>query len=390
MGLCSTADFLIGCIIFVALAFYVFGKRSFISSDNKWLYPLGMALNCKIIVVALMSIIIVYKVLPILLPILFDDITDNYSKWQKPLIIFAFFCIVIYFARRFIKVFKFDSRYQKDACNHIFQTFILAGFGMAILFVIIHFDVNQENFLPFGFFATLLGLLFQDSIKGVVAYYHLRSNGLLHIGDWIEVPSHKIDGFILDISLVTVTVRNWDNTISNIAVALLQSGAFKNNQEMLDGKTSGRRMYRTFIIDSRSICSLTLYQANEIRKKIALQGEDTIVFDHVAFEGSQVLNIHLYRMYLRHWLMNDPDVTRLPRLLVRLMEPVVEGIPLQIYTYILKTSIAPYELVQSRIMEHVMLSMEWFGLRLYQQPSSYDISRLNFEFDNDVYDEKNS
>ncbi len=230
--------------------------------------------------------------------------------------------------------------------------------------------------MAYGLCATILSLIFQDAIKGVVAYFHLRSNGLMHIGDWIQVPEKNIDGKIEDVSLSTVSVRNWDNTISSISLAILQAGAFKNNQEMIDKKTSGRRMYRSFTIDTRSIRPLSTEEISALEKLLESYGEDTISLRMSNIKSMHQLNIYLFRMYLRHWLMNHDDISRHPRLIVRLMEPTSEGIPIQVYTYITSTSVMPFELIQSEITEHILLSMEWFGLRLYQKPSGQDIESI--------------
>ncbi len=346
-------------------------RKTLVSSEGRFKHAMGMATTNWIPAVLGFECILICVVLPYLLN--FENVPD----WVYLFGFLSFLLLVSYLSRMFIGVFKFENRYTKDAYNHGALTAQLACIGIFIVYIIICFDIKEQTFLPFGVFAAVMGWIFQDAIKGIVAYYHLRSNGLLHIGDWIEVPTHHIDGIIIDISLVTVTVRNWDNTVSNVAISTLQTGAFKNNQEMLDRKTSGRRMYRSFLIDARSIRSMSRKDTENLKSKLEALGEDTIIFDHIDSEVSgKMLNIYLFRMYIRHWLMNHKEVTRYPRLVVRLLEQTSEGLPLQLYTYLLPTSVAPYELVQSRIMEHVILSMEWFGLTLYQRPSGEDVCRI--------------
>lgn len=288
--------------------------------------------------------------------------------------------VVPYFAHKIKKTIKFDKNYQKDALNHRTQSAVLISVLIYVvaLIMLIHSAFGGANIFWFGLFGTLLGWIFQDAIKGVVAYYYFRINGLLHIGDWIEVQSQHIDGIITDFSLLTVTVENWDNTQSTVPIAALQTGSFKNNQEMLSGNKSGRRMYRSFIIDTRSIRTISKGEIDGLIDKLAKRGEDTFALKQIDFsnEEVEVLNIYAFRTYLYHWLMINDEVTRSPRLLVRLMEPIPEGIPLQIYVYILATTVAPYEQVQSRIMEHTLLAMQWFGLRMYQKPSGDDISKM--------------
>ena len=101
-------------------------------------------------------------------------------------------------------------------------------------------------------FGAVLGWIFQDTIKSVAAFFYLRANGLLQIGDLIAVPAKGIEGFVRTISLTTVTIENWDTTTSAFPTFILHADHFKNSQRMLEGKTLGRLMKKTFIIDSGS------------------------------------------------------------------------------------------------------------------------------------------
>lgn len=354
----------LGFIVLIA-GIIVFFRKRWVSSEVDWWHALGISLKWKdflILIILLLGVSIMQRC----------RIGGNL---YYPCIVFSYLVYMLWIFRRFVKALNLDNR-RKDTFNHRLQTAILLCGLAFLIYIILYFRIDEKNFLPFGLCATLLGLVFNDSIKGIVAYYHLRNNHLLHIGDWIEVHNQQIDGVIVDISLVTVTVRNWDNTLSNVSICSLQNGAFKNNQDVLAGKTSGRRMFRSFVIDIRSVKSLNDKDIENMKRKMKNFGEDDIIFTHFERGTYSSLNIHLFRMYLRHWLMNNPEITRYPRLVVRLLEPTSEGIPLQVYTYILKTSVMPYELVQSSVVEHILLSMEWFGLRLYQKPSGVDLACL--------------
>lgn len=351
-------------VVFMIITIACIRKR-LISSEKDFLHALGLSLEWADLILFAIFLVGIYVA----------QKNGVGGKMYYPTIVFSYLLYVLWMFRRFVKALKMDNR-RKDTCNHMLQTtMLLCGF-VFLIYIIFYFNINENNFLPFGLCATILGLIFNDSIKGIVAYYHLRNNHLLHIGDWIEVHNQHIDGVIVDISLVTVTVRNWDNTLSNVSIISLQNGSFKNNQDVLAGKTSGRRMFRSFVIDTRSIKSLNCEEIEIIKQKMKSFGEDDVVFAHFEQGTYTSLNIHLFRMYLRHWLMNNPEITRYPRMVVRLLEPTSEGLPLQVYTYILKTSVMPYELVQSSVVEHILLSMEWFGLRLYQKPSGVDVTHL--------------
>lgn len=286
--------------------------------------------------------------------------------------------LIIYIICSCIKLKRTLCKSKKhiyDAVNHYIQLIILITIGIAIIAIVWLFGIkDSDNFVPFSIFAALLGWIFQDTIQGVVAYFHLRANGLLHIGDWIQIPELNIDGVITDFSLITVTVNNWDTTTSNVAIYKLQVSSFKNNQKMLDGKTEGRRMYRSFIIDSRSISALNQKQIEELKEKLTNLGEDTIYFPDNTTKSNETLNLYLYRAYLRNWLTNHHEISHTPRLIVRIMDPAPEGVPIQIYAFIRKYNLYEFELVQSEISEHAILSMGWFGLRLYQKPTSKDFN----------------
>ena len=257
----------------------------------------------------------------------------------------------------------------KDKLNHWLQTSILL---IITLLVFVGVWKLISGFKEYGtIIAAVLGWIFQDYIKGVISYWHLRQAGLLHFGDWIIVQKYGISGMVIDCTLLTVTVRNWDNTISSIAMHSLQAESFQNNQEVLDGKTSGRRMKRDFIIDTSTVRVITDEEKLRIENCLREMGEDTIALENAK---SNSLNISLFRLYLRHWLMNHDEICRFPRLIVALKEPLPEGIPLEVYVFILKTRLAQFELVQSEIEEHILLTMQLFGLRLYQRLSAYDVA----------------
>lgn len=257
------------------------------------------------------------------------------------------------------------------------QIILLAAIGMWLIGLVLIFNINSKNesFLAFSMIGMVLSYVFQDALKSVVAFFYLRINGLLKIGDWIEVKSHGIDGMLKSITLTTVIIENWDTTTSSFPTYLLKEGHFQNYQRMLEGKTHGRRMMTNFIIDTGWIHTLTAEDVRRTKKRLEDAGQtDFVNMDEVKVGA---LNIELYRKYLYHWMMRQPKVTHEPRLLVRWLEHTNEGMPLQLYAFITETSLAPFEWQQSQIIEHTIKSLEWFDLQLYQSPSGYDASNSN-------------
>lgn len=138
------------------------------------------------------------------------------------------------------------------------QIILLTSFGVWIVVFLKVLNINKDDpsYVIITVLGAVLGWIFQDTIKSVVAFFYLRANNLLKIGDWIEVPSQGINGKVKGISLTTVTLENWDTTTSAFPTYILHSGHFKNNQKMMEGKTHGRQMLKTFIIDTGWIHSV--------------------------------------------------------------------------------------------------------------------------------------
>ena len=227
-----------------------------------------------------------------------------------------------------------------------------------------------------GGFSFLLALIFQDTIKGVVSFIHLRFNNQLRIDDWIQVPGKGVDGEVRHVSLTKVTISNWDTTTSCIPTSMLHSEHFINLKNMMDGKTFGRRMFMTFILDTNWMHPISDAEASALIERCR---KETDVLNYIPEKEITAgkLNAELFRLYLFHWLMNHQHISQQPRLIVRWREHQENGMPLQIYTFITDSGLASFEWQQSQIVEHIIKSLRWFGLRLYQNPSSFDVSNSN-------------
>lgn len=263
------------------------------------------------------------------------------------------------------------------------QIFLLFSFGIWLLSLlyVIHPQKDSIESISITAIGILLGWIFQDTVKSVVAFFYLRTNGLLKLEDWIEVKSHGIDGMVKTITLTTVTIENWDTTTSAFPTYILHTEHFRNNQKMMEGKTLGRQMLKTFIIDTGWIHTITDDELEKIKAIVnSLDEEKRDFFENFINNintKSGVLNIELYRLYIYHWLMHNTHVSHEPRLIVRWLEQLPEGMPLQIYAFITEGSLAPFEWYQSQIIEHVIESLAWFNLQLYQSTSGYDASNSN-------------
>ena len=295
--------------------------------------------------------------------------TDN--PWYKLLCLTFFVLLAISICRSLTDYYNLLKRENGITWC---QISILIAVGVWLLGLVLIFNIreNSRYFLVLGIAGTMLGWVFQDTLKGIVAFLHLRLNHLLCIDDWIQVPKYNVDGEVKRITLTTVTVYNWDTTTSSFPTSALHSDHFVNLQKMTLGKTYGRQMLKTFILDTNWFHTLSEEEAKQLRQQSELKH---YLPEEEIHEGA--LNTHLYRLYLYHWLMRHPKVSQLPRLVVRWLEQKETGMPLQVYVFITEGSLPAFEWQQSQIIEHIVESLDWFGLRLYQSPSSYDVSNSN-------------
>lgn len=288
--------------------------------------------------------------------------------------------IVIHVVHTLNPIYCLMRQENRITCS---QIMLLASMGVWLIIVMLQINFKDSPSLPtiVSVIGAVMSWIFQDTIKSVVAFFYLRANDLLKIDDWIEVKSHGIDGMVRGISLTTVRIENWDTTTSAFPTYLLHSQHFKNYQKMMDGRTHGRQMLKTFIIDTGWIHTVSEKELERIKSIIVgLKDEKRDFFENFIATYNpeeKMLNIELFRRYIYHWLMHHSHVSHEPRLIVRWLEQMPEGMPLQVYAFITDTTLSPFEWQQSQIIEHVIESMAWFNLQLYQSASGYDASNSN-------------
>lgn len=302
----------------------------------------------------------------------FQAVVD--TKWFQISFVTIFICLAIALCQTLTRIYSIN---RKETAITTCLILILVLIGTWILAIFVIFDLRDTtNKAIMGGFSFLLALIFQDTIKGVVSFIHLRFNNQLRIDDWIQVPGKGVDGEVRHVSLTKVTISNWDTTTSCIPTSMLHSEHFINLKNMMDGKTFGRRMFMTFILDTNWMHPISDAEASALIERCR---KETDVLNYIPEKEITVgkLNAELFRLYLFHWLMNHQHISQQPRLIVRWREHQENGMPLQIYTFITDSGLASFEWQQSQIVEHIIKSLRWFGLRLYQNPSSFDVSNSN-------------
>lgn len=236
-----------------------------------------------------------------------------------------------------------------------------------------------------GAFAAVLMLVFKDSILGLVAGLQLSQNDMLHVGDWIVVPSTIANGIVIDASLTTIKVQNWDNTIVTIPPYTLVSGSFQNWRGMSDSGV--RQIARDITFDIYSITTLDSATLDSVLAKYPivkpyvdkLESAGHLIPDPgtATVNGSLATNMGLFRAYMCQWLLDNPNISNDNQILVRLMQPTGNGVPLQIWCFTATNAWTAYEAIQSSVFEHIMAVAPDFGLRIFNETSGADVLTID-------------
>lgn len=217
-----------------------------------------------------------------------------------------------------------------------------------------------------GVVAAALTFVFQDTILGFVAGVQLSSNDMLKPGDWIIAPKYGADGFVIDVTLTTVKVRNWDMTITTVPPYALVKDSFQNWRGMFN--SGGRRVKRSIDIDINSIKFCTPEQLAFFKEKGWLEGIDDV-------EGEMV-NLRVFRNYLERYIRSHNLINQNLIQIVRQLQPTPHGLPLELYFFTADTQWVAHEKVQASVFEHVFAMLPMFGLRVFQSPAGTDLQEV--------------
>lgn len=238
-----------------------------------------------------------------------------------------------------------------------------------------------------GAMTAVLLLIFKDTILGLLASLQLNAYDMVRVGDWIEMPAYGADGDVVEVSLHTVKVQNWDKTITTIPTHMLISDSFKNWRGMSD--SGGRRIKRSIRLDQQSVRFLTDEEIARLKRfsllrehferkaeelEVAMQGlgEDA----REAVNRRRLTNVGVFRAYVRNYLRAHPKLHDGMTLLVRQLGPGPEGLPIEVYCFTRTTEWLAYEDIQSDIFDHLLAILSEFGLRVFQQPAGSDLKQL--------------
>ena len=231
-----------------------------------------------------------------------------------------------------------------------------------------------------GAATAVLMLVFQDTILSLVASVQISGDGRVRLGDWIEMPSQNADGDVIDIALHTITVQNFDKTITTIPTKKLVTESFKNWRGMQEA--GGRRIKRALYLDQHSVGFLDAAALQRLEQFAVLgdylrekQAELTQWNTQLQAQGvaavnaRRVTNLGTFRAYVERYLRQHPGIHTDMTLLVRQLQPTTEGLPLEVYCFTRTTAWADYEGIQSDVFDHLLAILPAFGLRVFQASS---------------------
>ena len=308
----------------------------------------------------------------VLLPFVFENEQNILNISQKICLIYLV-AVTLRLINAFLNSLYEISNEHESLKNRplkgIYQMINLVSIGIGIILIIsILMNQNAATILAgLGASAAVLMLIFKDSILGLVAGVQLSANDMLRPGDWITMDKYGANGYVIEVSLTTVKVQNFDKTITTIPPYALVSDSFQNWRGMW--QSGSRRIKRSLFFDVNTVRFCTEEETKIYIKKGWLKKEET--------ENGPVVNLLVFRNFVMQYLGSHPKINNEFLQMVRQMEPTTEGIPVEIYCFTTTTEWPVYESIQSEVFDYLIASIPQFGLKLFQRPSGMDLNLTN-------------
>ncbi len=308
------------------------------------------------------------------------------------------FAIIILICARAIEAFlstvsdiyHTGNRAQKRPLRPLFQVLLIVVYLFAGIFIVsVLLDKSPWNlFGLMGGLTAVTMLVFKDTILGFVAGIQLGANDMVREGDWIEMSKYGADGDVIEVTVNTVKVQNWDKTITTIPTYALISDSFKNWRGM--SESGGRRIKRSIYIDMNTVKfadedMLANFRKIGVLKKYVEEKQKAIDTDNAEknidlsttiVNGRRQTNLGIFRAYLENYLHSNPKINKDMTFLVRHLQPTPKGLPIEIYIFSSDKNWVNYEAIQADIFDHILAAIPEFGLRVFQEPSGMDFATL--------------
>ncbi len=306
-------------------------------------------------------------------------IKDTIEVYVILMVIFILIAII----NSFFEIYNTFERSRTKSIKGVVQVVKIVVYIVGSLMVIAAIlDTNLSTlFLGLGTLSAVLMLVFKDAILGFVGGLQLSLNDMVRLGDWISMPKFGADGDVLDITLTTVKVQNFDKTITTIPTYALVSDYFTNYRGM--SESGGRRIKRNISIDMESVkfCSDDLF--DELKKlkllsefvklhKVKTKSIDSLNDNLIDLTNSKrFTNLELFRDYVSSYLNNHPNIHNDMPVIVRQLQSTDKGLPIEIYVFSNQLDWKVYEDLQSEIIDHIIAILPLFKLRVFQATTSY-------------------
>jgi miniconductance mechanosensitive channel len=280
----------------------------------------------------------------------------------------------------------FSGRVPIKGYIQVLQLLLVIIGSVWILSIFFNFHL-KGFFTGLGAFMAVLVLVFRDTLLGLVASIQLSINKMIRIGDWVTIPSRNTDGVIMDISVNTVKVENFDKTITTIPTYALVSEPVQNWRGMEE--SNGRRIKRFVNIDISTVrfctdddldrfekISLISGYLKEKRAGMAEHNRKNGIDTTIPANGETMTNLGVFRKYLEYYLKAHPLINKEMTFMIRQLQPTDRGIPIEVYVFCSDKAWEKYETVQSDLFDHILAVMNEFDLRVFQGATTQDIKMM--------------
>jgi len=311
---------------------------------------------------------------------------DFLSKTIQIYVYFVIIAILNSFLDAFVAIYRtrpMSYKWPLKGWSQLLKMFVTILGGIFIIALIL--DKSPWGLVSsIGAMTAILMLIFKDTLLSFVASIQIASYNLIRVGDWIEMPAFGVDGDVVDISLHTVKVQNFDKTNVSVPTHKFLDHSFKNWRGMFEA--DGRRIKRSILIDQSSIgfldqdmmenlekVDLLKNYLDQKQKDISAANQKQAVSPDSPLNGRRLTNLGTFRAYVEQYLQGNPHIRKDLTLIVRHLQPEADkGLPLEIYCFINDTRWNQYESVQADIFDHILAAMPFFGLRTYQRNALMD------------------
>lgn len=329
----------------------------------------------------LIPLLFIYKSVPIIL--------KDYNYWEGvfgKLVGIYIILLILWIIRTIFNALKDHlksiPKFSDKPIDSYIQVIMIVLWIMGITAIFSEiFDIKIEKMLTtLGAISAIILLIFRDTILGFVASIQVSVNDMLRIGDWITMDKFGADGDVIEINLATVKVRNFDNTTTSIPTYSLISDSFKNWRGMQ--KSEGRRIKRHVLIKSNSVrfikngelddlMKIQLLKEYIAHKKVEIEkyNLNNNIDKELSLNGRNLTNLGLFRKYITKYLENHAGLNKDMLLVCRQLQPTAQGIPLEIYVFSKDKQWENYEYIMSDIFDHIIASISFFDLELFELPS---------------------